>query len=120
MKFASREDSVSLASTNTSAAFGLESMEGIAIGVSWTDGGALDGEFTIEVTANDPFTDNVYLIANPDAIWVELTGSNKLVSGSDTHLWNIEAAYYKGIRLVYTRTAGTGTAAVHYNAKGLQ
>lgn len=120
MKFASRHDTVSLAATNNSAAFKLESMEGIAIDVTWTDGGALDGEFTLEYTVNDPFTDNVYNIPNPNAVWQELPGSNKLVAGSDSHGWNIEDIYFLGIRLVYTRTAGTGSAEVQYNAKGIQ
>lgn len=43
------------------------------------------------------------------ADWSDIADSSKAVSAAGTYAWSVSDAYYRWIRVVYTRTSGTGT-----------
>jgi hypothetical protein len=47
-----------------------------------------------------------------------ITNSSQAVSGADSVLWNLAGKGFAWVRVVYTRTSGTGTLAVHTSGKG--
>lgn len=50
--------------------------------------------------------------------FVDLPDSPQAVSAAGQFMWNVTDTNYDKIRLVYTRTSGTGTLNVQVNAKG--
>ncbi len=118
MKTLERLDSVSMGASSNGAAIHVESMTGFSIMAKWT--GSPVGDFTLEAS-NNAFTDNVNNNENPDALWVTITGSDVAAGGtSGNQIWNVSDVYYKAVRVVYTRTSGTGTYTAAIWAKGLE
>lgn len=50
--------------------------------------------------------------------WTTIADSSSAVSGASNTMWTVENVGYKAVRLVYTRTSGTGTLNVWYFGKG--
>lgn len=116
MKVATRTDAPSLAATYTSAAFGLEHMDGYSIQIVWT--GTPTGDFKLQAS-NNAFMDNTGLQENPSATWEDISGTTVAAGGAvGNHMYNASAAYYKAVRYVYTRSSSTGAATVELFAKG--
>ena len=116
MKIATRSDSLSMGASFDGAAMGIEFVNGYSICTSW-DGGV----GTLKVQAcNNPFTDNVNMTPDPDAIWVDIPGSSVAVSGAGTQFFNVADANYSAYRLVWTRSSGSGTIEVKHLIKGVQ
>lgn len=67
--------------------------------------------------SNNAFTDNYQNEERADAIWVDIESSPIAISGSSQVGWNAEWAYYEGVRVVWTRTSGEGTALIYFLAK---
>lgn len=110
--------------TVTTAAVDITHMQGYAWTASWTDGSSVAGTYKVQVSPNpyvvDPPRNNLGAPAeNPDAVWVDLPDSATAVTGTSNFMWNVDAPYYFGTRLVYTATSGTGTAVVYFTAKGV-
>lgn len=83
----------------------------------WT-GGSADG--TLKLQTSD---DNVPVGtgANQSAQvvnWTDYTGSSTVVAGAGDFTWRLEAIGDKWIRVVYTRTSGTGTLTINFMGKG--
>lgn len=103
-----------------SAPFRIESQVYTAIQAVWT--GTLPIGVLKVQASNDQGTDNVGTgVTN----WSDIPASGSLnpatvsVSGaSGNGLFEIREAGYKWIRVVYTRTSGTGSIAITINAKG--
>lgn len=111
---------ISMNATFNGAAFGLDHMTGYsviarALETSATLGGTLKLQ-----CSNNAFTNNVNNTEASDAIWVDISGSTQNVSGTGNFAWNVDAAFYKAMRVVWTRTSGEGTADIHIHAKGPQ
>ena len=68
--------------------------------------------------SNDGFDGNVNNNLNPNATWVDYTGSTQSVSGAGTAAWNVSGVYFKHVRVVWTRTTGLGTVSNILHAKG--
>lgn len=67
-------------------------------------GTALNGTFKLQST-------NIFDAGAP-AHWVDVPSSSQAVSGLTGNLsllWNIDAAYYNYVRIVWTNSSGTGT-----------
>lgn len=121
MKFANRIDSdKSFAATFNGDPVKLESIEGYSICAAWSGG---VGTFKLQAS-NNAEIDNVgnltvAQMADPNAVWVDITGSSVAVSGAGTQFWNVADVYYKWVRVVYTRSSGTGTLLMYLNYKGI-
>lgn len=118
MKTAVRQDTVTFSTSYTGAAMGTENMEGYSICIAWT-GTAPTGVLKLQA-CNNPFTNNVGLQEDPNAVWVDITGSSYNVTTSGNYFYNVSDVYYRAFRLVYTRTSGTGTGTAYIFAKGIQ
>lgn len=101
----------------TGALFFLESMEGYSICAAFAGGGT--GALKLQA-CNNPITDHVNLKPDPNAVWVDITGSAYAITADGSYFWNVSDVYYKAVRLVYTKTTGAGAMQVYYNAKGIQ
>lgn len=51
--------------------------------------------------------------------YVDLSGSETEVNGSGDAMWEVATAFYDKIKVVFTRTSGTGTLNVQCNGKGV-
>ncbi len=121
MKTAERQDSASLAASFNGAAFTVEQMLNYAAEVIWSDAGALSGTLKLQGCndAYEPPTGNaMYLIEDPSAHWVDISSSSIPVAGSSSFLYDVAEVGYRYYRLVYTKTAGTGTMVMKHWAKG--
>jgi hypothetical protein len=120
MKASDRIDSKSMNASFNGDAYHVEYLEGYSICASWTETSAtLAGTLKLQAS-NNGFTDNVNNNENPNAVWVDITGSAIAVSGSGSQFWNVSDVYYKAFRIVWTRTSGQGTFAAYIHAKGVQ
>lgn len=114
------ESSLSLNATFNGAAFGLDHLEGYSITARAIETSAsLVGTLKLQAS-NNAFEDNVNLTEDANAVWVDIPGSTQNVSGTGNFLWNTSEAYYRAVRVVWTRTSGQGTANVWIHAKGPQ
>jgi len=118
MKTLTREDTISLGATFNSAPIHLENLEGYSICLVWAGGGSPVGSLKLQAS-NNAFLNNVNNNVNPDATWVDITGSTYAVSADGTYFWNVADCYYNSVRYVYTRTSGTATGSGFIWAKGI-
>ncbi len=106
----------------------MDHMTGVAVSVNLTSAGQTTGTFTLEATASDPFTNNVINALNPDAAWTTIDGSSvdiDVTDDTEVIIWNVEGAYYRGIRLMWEAdNAASGAASTFFvadwSAKGPQ
>lgn len=109
-----------LASSQNGPALNVEHLEGVSFIVQTTDAGSLAGSFKLQIS-NDAFTGNVGSASavNPNATWLDYSGSSQAISGAEIKGWNVTDLYFKAIRLVWTASAGAGSAKVNVQAKGV-
>ncbi len=126
MKVAGRNDTASLGASFNGAAFGLDHLVGYAVCGVYTTANA---EGTIKLQAsNNPFTvgdptnfnpTGPNYGENPDATWDDISGATEVVaSTSGTFFFNVSDVYYRGFRVVWTRSSGTGTLTTFIWGKG--
>lgn len=121
MKVAERHDEIlDLSANHVGAAFGIDHLDGYSITILFIADGSLDGSVKLQGTASNPFTDNVNMTPNPDAIWDDIADSEATVSTSSSSvvMYNAKTAYYRGVRLVFTNTSGDGVYVADWSAKG--
>lgn len=106
----------------TVASFGMHVDQGVnwTIQAIWT--GVPVGNFTIQVS-NDIVAVNPVSTGDP-AInvvnWTTYTGSSTAAGGAPGDFaWIAQNAGYQWVRLLYTRTSGTGTVNATFNGKGV-
>lgn len=88
-----------------STPFLLDQNYGYSIQLTWT--GTSVGTFTLQLS-NDVGTDQFGAgVTN----WTTLANSSNAVSAAGTLAYNVNLAFYKWVRVVYTRTSG-GTASL--------
>jgi len=109
-------DAVSTAASFNSEAYSLKNIAGFSITLNFSDGNAI-GSVKLQVS-NDGEN------AAPST-WIDLTApttSVKSISAVDSStnpvVWNVTSAFYRWVRVVYTRTSGTSTCTVKINGKG--
>lgn len=97
-----------------------ERMTGFSICANITYGsGTLAGTLKLQAS-NNAFADNTSMELNPAAVWVDIPSSSITVSvtADTTAFWNVTDVFYEAVRVVWTRTSGTGTFSPYYLAKG--
>lgn len=112
--------SESLAATFNGNAISIDFLDGYSVVVAIV--GTVAGTVKLQMS-NNAFLDNVgdltaAQIANPDAVWEDLPGSEYAVANTANFAWNIADPYYEAFRYVWTRTSGTGTLKAYIMAKG--
>jgi hypothetical protein len=105
-------DPVSLSSDWTSEPVYIYQIVALAIQLVFT--GSPVGNFTLQCS-NDEYSSNL-----APQNWTTLDGSAQSITEAGNHTWNIQDAGYRWIRVVYTRTSGSGNLTVaRYNGKGV-
>ena len=69
------------------------------------------GTFKLQAS-NDAATEiegNSILSVNPLANWTDITGSDQAIAAAGNHMWNVSDTGYSFVRVVYTRTSGSGS-----------
>ena len=98
----------------TSEPYSLQNMIGFSITASFV-GGTPAG--TIKLQISNDRADN----GAPPSTWVDLlkpTDSSTAISAAGNVVWNYQNAFYRWVRVVWTRTGGSSTLTVTANAKG--
>lgn len=113
----------SLATSQNSLPVFLEQSFGYSIDIVLTIASSLNGTFTIQYSNYFSSSPNDLMDAQniPTGSWVTLDSSSQAIaSGTPNPLgYNVNLAYYRWIRLVWTASSGTGTATAYIIAKGL-
>lgn len=103
----------SMAASVTSDPQPIQFQDNIGIELVWT--GSAVGVFSVQVSINyDPLTNNA-------GSWVTLTLSPGITAGGtdDTAYIELNQLSAPWVRIVYTRTSGTGTLDAYIAAKGV-
>lgn len=58
-------------------------------------------------------------ISNDSSNWTDYTGSATSISAAGDVAWNLSNIGYRYLRVVYTRTSGTGSLSVTVSGKGV-
>jgi hypothetical protein len=102
-------DAIAITGTNayTSSEIPLDLMLGYSIALTTT--GSATGSAKLQATVDG-------------TVWVDLPNSgstaNVAVSGAGSSVWNVDGAFYKAVRVVYTNATSSGTLSVTFFAKG--
>ena len=75
------------------------------------------GTFKLQISANYQ-EDSMGNVLNAGT-WTDYTGSSQGISAAGDFAWNLSTTPYPWIRLVYTRTSGSGTLNATINGKGV-
>jgi len=52
--------------------------------------------------------------------WTDIAGSQQTISAAGDHMWQVENAGYRWVRVVWTQTSSTGTlTSAKFNVKGV-
>lgn len=99
-------------------AYSLKNIAGYSVTLNFSDGDAVG---TVKLQVSNDKAENG---AEPET-WVDLTAPTTSVKAIDASnaatnpvVWNVTTAFYKWVRLVYTRTSGESNCKVTINAKG--
>lgn len=79
----------------TSVEMGLGDLDRFSIQVDFT-GGALAGTLWLQAS-------------NDNADWVNVTDSDQAITSGASHMWNVQGAAYKFVRVFWDYTSGAGT-----------
>jgi hypothetical protein len=74
--------------------------------------GSPNGSIKLQAS-NDP-------VRNGDDVanWIDVANSSQSVTVAGQFFWNVDASFYKWVRVVYTAVSGSGSCTVNYSAKG--
>jgi ABC-type phosphate transport system substrate-binding protein len=50
--------------------------------------------------------------------WTDIADSSEAISDAGGITWNFNGAFYRWVRVVYTRSSGSGSCDIFYSAKG--
>lgn len=103
----------------TSIGIDINQMFGYTVQAVWT-GSSPTGTFKLQIS-NDMVNDYMGS-SNPAANvtnWTDYSGSSQAITASGDFAWIVSDSNYKWVRLVYTRTSGTGTLNAILTAKGV-
>lgn len=92
-----------MAGSVTSSAEPLDYIYGFSIQAIYT--GSPVGTLTLEAS-------------NDNSNWVTVTDSSYSVTSAGNYMWNFTVSNFKWVRVVYTRTSGTGTLSARIYARG--
>lgn len=121
MKTAQRQDQIAnVAVTYTSPAFTVEQM--VSFSAQFIPSAAVSGSLILQESNNvyqPPIGNDIYLIESPTASWEPIPSSLVTLTASTGYMYNYESqSSMRYVRLVWTPSAGTGTAVINWWAKG--
>lgn len=94
----------------------IDQMQFASIQAEWT-GGTAAGTLKIQIS-NDIVTPSTTADPGANVVnWSDWTGSSTTVAGAGNFGWNVESGY-SWVRLVFTRSGGTGTLNAIFTGKG--
>ena len=103
--------------TVTSSAITLENIFGYAIQVVFT--GSPVGSLKLQASCDQGSNPiNASAIGAGITNWNDIAGTTVAISSAGLTLYNMDAQYYKWVRIVYTPDSGTGTVSARINSKG--
>jgi hypothetical protein len=100
----------SMGASFNSSVFSLADVMGYSIQAVFT--GSPNGVFKLQ--ASNDMVSAVGDIVN----WTDIASTSIAINSNGTAMWNIADVYYRWVRLVYTRTSGTGSCDAVLNARG--
>lgn len=80
--------------------------------------GSPSGTFKIQVSCDMVVVGTGADPASNVVNWTDYTGSSQVISAAGNFLWDTSDAGYQWVRLVYTKTSGTGSLNAVFNGKG--
>lgn len=104
-----------VAINNTSSPITLESLYGFSVQAVFT--GSPVGELKLQGSC-DPGKPTANSYGTDVVNWNDIS-SPVAISASGNTIFNLDAQFYKWLRVVYTATSGTGTINVRFNGKGV-
>lgn len=75
------------------------------------------GTFTLQVSTDQVPTGVGADPASNVVNWTTYTGSSQAISAAGNFVWNVFPAGYHWVRLLYTKTSGTGSLSAEFNGK---
>lgn len=102
----------SMGASFNSAGIDISNFDNVNIQAKWT-GTAEAGTFKIQASS-----DSTLPCASATA-WTDQSGTSQAIAADGDFMWNLASQGYRCVRLVYTRSAGTGTLNAWLNGKGL-
>ena len=112
MKFANEKiiSAADMSSSFLSEPILLDQIYGYSFQAVFT--GSPNGTFKIQCS-NDDVNSSSSVVG-----WSDVGSSSQAISAAGDLFYNIDAAFYKWVRIVYTRSSGSGSCDVVYFAKG--
>lgn len=90
----------------------LNQMQIGALQASWS-GSTPVGTLKLQISNDDPD-----VVGTSNVIWTDYTGSSTDVNGNGNFLWNLLSLGFNCVRVVYTRTSGSGSLKITIMGKG--
>lgn len=109
----------SMAATITSDPFPMKNMTLMAVAVTVSSSSSPVGTIKLQACCDtgvgiDGSMQGITGLSN----WVDITSASQAITADGTTLFDLRDVPYRWVRVVYTRSSGSGTMAVHVNAKG--
>lgn len=110
-------NNVNVATSQTSSAYWLKEVYGVAIQAVFTGSpvGVISLEGSCDAGSQLP---NEPILGTGVNNWTTIADSPQNVTGAGSVTYNFTGVFYKWIRVVYTATSGTGNMTVTVNSKG--
>lgn len=113
-------------STTSCTSIGLDMNQYFGGSIEAVFTGSPSGTFVVEVSSDNVQPCVVGQANCPSAPnpggnvvnWVTYTGSSESISAAGNFLWNLTHAGYRWVRLVYTKSSGTGSLSATFTGKG--
>lgn len=93
--------------------FRIEHLHGYAIQAVFS-GSSPTGTFKLQASCDHPKPDTT---SQAPTNWTDVSGSSQAVSANGNVLWDVSLPGYSWVRVVYTRSSGTGSCNIRVNGK---
>jgi hypothetical protein len=113
--------SLDLSASAASEAFYVGSIALFAVQVVASGGGTPAGTFKLQASCDPglPSAGTRTLQANGVTNWTDISGASDAITDDGVSLFNVADPGYTFVRVVWTRTSGTGTGAIRVHVKGV-
>lgn len=102
-----------MATSITSTPILIEHIFGVCIQAVWT--GTPTGTLVLEASTDQERLSDGTGVTN----WTAIAGSSVSLTGvAGNQMWNVDLAFYRWVRLVYTASSGSGTLNARIQMKG--
>lgn len=100
----------------TSSVISLDQVYGYSVQAVFT--GSPNGTLKLQCS-DDPGSAERAPLGSGVTNWTDITGATFSITGAGDATFNVNLAFYKWARLVYTRTSGSGSLTARCNTKGM-